>query len=294
MRVAGVAYSTSMPRAPGSISLEVHSTINGDASGGTSLAAALTSQRDVLHTVRDAAPSTATATSSTHDMRVLLVEDDRRLAEVIASGLRRHAFAVDVAYDGDDAVYQAAINPYDVIVLDVSLPRRDGMSVCREVRRRGGATRIIMLTARDTVEDRVQGLDVGADDYLTKPFAFPELLARIRALLRRRGDVQPDAITVGDLTLDTRGQRAHVAGRLVPLTTKEYALLEFLARNAGRVVGRAEISDHVWDDNYDPASNLIESYINRLRRKLDAMGQGTLIHTRRGAGYVLDESTEVR
>ena len=227
-------------------------------------------------------------------MRVLLVEDDRRLAEVIASGLRRHAFAVDVAYDGDDAVYQAAINPYDVIVLDVSLPRRDGISVCREVRRRGSATRIIMLTARDTVEDRVGGLDVGADDYLTKPFAFPELLARIRALLRRRGDVQPDAITVGDLTLDTRGQRAHVAGRLVPLTTKEYALLEFLARNAGRVVGRAEISDHVWDDNYDPASNLIESYINRLRRKLDAMGQGTLIHTRRGAGYVLDESTEVR
>ncbi len=225
-------------------------------------------------------------------MRVLLVEDDDRLAEVIAAGLRERAFAVDTARDGDTAIYLAAINPYDVIVLDISLPKRDGLSVCREVRRRGNAARIILLTARDTVDDRVRGLDVGADDYLTKPFAFSELVARIHALLRRHGDVRADVINVGDLELDTRGQRARRAGVLLALTTKEYALLEFLARNAGRVVGRAEISDHVWDDNYDPASNLIESYINRLRSKLGANGRDALIYTRRGAGYVLEVPTD--
>jgi two-component system copper resistance phosphate regulon response regulator CusR len=220
-------------------------------------------------------------------MRVLLVEDDPTLADVLARGLRGHAYAVDVAHDGDAAVYQAAINPYDAIVLDVMLPKRDGFAVCREVRRRGSTARILMLTARDTVEDRVEGLDLGADDYLTKPFDFAELLARLRALLRRGAEMQPTSLVVGDLELDTRGQRARRAGRAVGLTTKEYALLEFLARNAGRVVGRAEISDHVWDDNYDPASNLIESYVNRLRRKIDTPDVVPLIHTRRGAGYVL-------
>lgn len=225
-------------------------------------------------------------------MRILLVEDDPLLVDVVASGLRAHAFAVDVARDGDAAVYQAAINPYDVVILDITLPKRDGFAVCREVRRRGGTARILMLTARDTVEDRVAGLDFGADDYMTKPFDFVELLARIRALLRRGGDVQPSTLCVRDLELDTRGQTAKRAGRAVPLTTKEYALLEFLTRNAGRVVGRAEISDHVWDDNYDPVSNLIESYINRLRRKIDVPGTMPLIHTRRGAGYMLGPSTD--
>lgn len=225
-------------------------------------------------------------------MRILLVEDDPQLVDVVASGLRARSFAVDVARDGDDAVYQAAITPYDVIILDIALPRRDGFEVCREVRRRGATARILMLTARDTVEDRVAGLDLGADDYLTKPFDFTELLARIRALLRRGGDVQPSTLCVADLELDTRGQTAKRAGRAVPLTTKEYALLEFLTRNAGRVVGRAEISDHVWDDNYDPVSNLIESYINRLRRKVDVAGMMPLIHTRRGAGYMLGPSAK--
>jgi two-component system copper resistance phosphate regulon response regulator CusR len=151
-------------------------------------------------------------------------------------------------------------------------------------------TPVLMLTARDAVRDRITGLDTGADDYLTKPFEFGELLARLRALLRRGPVLAPAVLRVADLELDTHAQRATRAGREVALTTREYALLEFLARNAGRVVGRAEISDHVWDDNYDPVSNLIESYINRLRKKLDAPGLSALIHTRRGAGYVLGDA----
>ena len=223
-------------------------------------------------------------------MRILLVEDDAVIASSLSKGLREEAYAVDVATDGDAAVSQAAINPYDAIVLDVMLPKRDGFAVCRELRQRGLTTPVLMLTARDTVRDRITGLDTGADDYLTKPFEFGELLARLRALLRRGPALAPTVLRVADLEVDTRAQRAMRAGREVALTTREYALLEFLARNAGRVVGRAEISDHVWDDNYDPVSNLIESYINRLRRKLDAPGLPPLIHTRRGAGYVLAEA----
>ena len=219
-------------------------------------------------------------------MRILLVEDDRALADVVARGLREQAYAVDVVADGNAAVYQAAVVPYDAIVLDVTLPGRDGFAVCREIRRRGLDVRIVILTARDTVLDRVAGLDSGADDYLVKPFDFAELLARLRALLRRGAAVRPSTIHVGDLAVDTLAQRVTRAGEPVSLTTKEYALLEFLARNAGRVVGRAEISEHVWDDRYDPFSNLIESYVNRLRRKLDGGGRTPLIHTRRGAGYL--------
>jgi two-component system copper resistance phosphate regulon response regulator CusR len=221
-------------------------------------------------------------------MRILLVEDDAVIASSLSKGLREEAYAVDVASDGDAAVYQAAINPYDAIVLDVMLPKRDGFAVCRELRRRGMTTPVLMLTARDAVSDRIAGLDTGADDYLTKPFELGELLARLRALLRRGPALAPAVLRVADLELDTHAHRATRAGRDVSLTTREYALLEFLARNAGRVVGRAEISDHVWDDNYDPASNLIESYINRLRRKLELPGLPPLIHTRRGAGYVLE------
>jgi DNA-binding response OmpR family regulator len=224
-------------------------------------------------------------------MRILLVEDDAVIASSLSKGLREEAYAVDVATDGDAAVYQAAVNPYDAIVLDVMLPKRDGFAVCRELRQRGLTTPVLMLTARDAVSDRIAGLDTGADDYLTKPFELGELLARLRALLRRGPALAPTVLRVADLELDTHGHRATRAGREVALTTREYALLEFLARNAGRVVGRAEISDHVWDDNYDPVSNLIESYINRLRKKLDAPGLPPLIHTRRGAGYVLEGPT---
>ncbi len=220
-------------------------------------------------------------------MRILLVEDDIVLAGVLAAGLRAQTYAVDLAQDGNTAVYQAAVNSYDAIVLDVMLPLRDGLSVCAEVRRRGSSARILMLTARDTIDDRVAGLDAGADDYLVKPFDFAELLARLRALLRRGDEIRPLLLAVGDLVLDTRGQLATRASIPLGLTTKEYALLEFLARRAETVVGRAEISEHVWDDSYDPCSNLIESYVNRLRRKVDRDGMTPLIHTRRGAGYVL-------
>jgi DNA-binding response OmpR family regulator len=226
------------------------------------------------------------------DMRLLLVEDDVRIARFVAKGLREQAYAVDVAATGDDALYQAAINTYDLVILDVMIPGRDGFEVCRELRNSGQRLPILMLTARDAVEDRITGLDHGADDYLIKPFEFRELLARLRALLRRSGEFRPAKIMVADLVLDTGAQSASRGGCAIVLTAKEYALLEFLARNAGRVVGRAEIAEHVWDETFDPFSNLIEVYINRLRRKIDGDSPKLLLHTRRGAGYVLGTATE--
>jgi DNA-binding response OmpR family regulator len=224
-------------------------------------------------------------------MRLLLAEDDRYLSAMLSKGLREHAYAVDVVPDGDAAIGLSAINEYDVIMLDVMMPKRDGFAVCRELRRRGIAAPVLMLTARDSVSDKVEGLDAGADDYLAKPFEFAELLARLRALLRRARDIREPEITVADLIVDTRGQTARRGGTLLPLTTKEYALLEYLARNVGRVVGRADISAHVWDDNHDPGSNAIDVCVTRLRRKVDS-GRAPLIHTRRGAGYVLAQLNE--
>ncbi len=229
--------------------------------------------------------------TSEETVRVLLAEDDVYLSAMLAKGLREHAYAVDVAADGDAALYQAAVNEYDLIILDVLMPGRDGFAVCRELRQRGGTMPVLMLTARDAVSDRIEGLDAGADDYLAKPFDFSELLARMRALLRRAREVRPEEITIGDLVVDTRGQVARRSGRVLALTTKEYALLEYLAQNAGRVVGRADICAHVWDDNHDPFSNAIEVYIGRLRRKVDGDGS-PLIHTRRGAGYLLSAMAE--
>ena len=224
-------------------------------------------------------------------MRILVVEDDVAIASVLVRGLRELSFAVDHASDGEQAEYLGAVNPYDAVVLDLALPKKDGMQVCRTLRRRGSETRILMLTARDAVRDRVEGLNAGADDYLVKPFAFEELVARLRALMRRKGEVMDRRLVVRDLELDTHAQRAARAGIALALTTREYALLEFLVRNVNRVVGRREISEHVWDDNYDPASNLIDSYINRLRRKVDSAFDLPLIETRRGAGYVLVDHT---
>src|SRR5271163_4745364 len=220
-------------------------------------------------------------------MRLLLVEDDARIARFVAKGLREQAYAVDVATNGDDALYQAAINTYDLIVLDVMIPGRDGFAVCRELRAAGQKIPILMLTAKDAVEDRIAGLDFGADDYLTKPFEFRELLARLRALLRRSTELHPPSLRVGDLVLDTAAQSAMSGGHAISLTHKEYALLEYLVRNAGRVVSRADIAEHVWDETFDPFSNLIEVYINRLRRKIDPDGNSELLQTRRGAGYIL-------
>ena len=220
-------------------------------------------------------------------MRVLLVEDEPRMADVIAKGLREHSYAVDVAGDGDAALYQTAINDYDVIVLDVLLPLRDGFEVCRQLRAQGNVTPILMLTARATIEDRIVGLDSGADDYLTKPFAFRELLARLRALLRRGRELRRMQLRVADLMIDTTSHRASRNENEIELTAKEYALLECLARREGQLVSRAEIAEHVWDDSFDPFSNAIEVYINRLRRKIDEGHGVKLIHTRRGEGYLL-------
>ena len=220
-------------------------------------------------------------------MRLLLVEDDTKLSDMLARSLREQGYAVDVSPDGSDAVYQASVNEYDALILDVNLPKQSGLEVSRSLRAKGRAMPILMLTARDTVVDRVTGLDAGADDYLVKPFELDELYARLRALMRRMPALLPTTLTVDDLVIDTRGQDVSRGGERIPLTTKEYVMLEYLARNAGRVIGRAELCEHVWDANHDPFSNAIEVYINRLRKKIDG-GAGTpLIHTRRGAGYLL-------
>jgi DNA-binding response OmpR family regulator len=220
-------------------------------------------------------------------MRVLLVEDDIRIAHFVAKGLREQSYAVDVVGTGEEALYRAAINIYDLAILDVMIPPPDGFTVCKELRKSGQRLPILMLTARDAVDDRITGLDHGADDYLTKPFEFRELLARLRALLRRTGGLLPAELVIADLVVDTVGQNVSRDGRVISLTAKEYALLEFLARNAGRVVGRAEIAEHVWNEEFDPFSNLIEVYVNRVRRKIDAGSATPLLSTRRGAGYVL-------
>lgn len=222
-------------------------------------------------------------------MRVLLVEDDDRIAAFVAKGLRENSYAVDAASDGYEATYMSSINSYDLFILDVNLPKQDGFEVCRQLRESGNNKPILMLTARDSVEDRISGLDTGADDYLTKPFAFDELLARLRALLRRQNEIRSPQIVVADLQIDTMSRTVQRGGKHIELTTKEYSLIEFLAINKGRVVGREEISEHVWDDSFDPFSNLIEVYIKRLRSKLDEGYEMQLIHTRRGAGYILND-----
>ena len=222
-------------------------------------------------------------------MRVLLAEDDERIASFVAKGLRENAYAVDVAPDGDEALYRASINTYDLFVLDVNMPAKDGFEVCRGLREAGNKNPILMLTARDAVEDRVAGLDTGADDYLTKPFEFRELLARLRALSRRQSELRTPKISTGDLEIDTVAQTVRRAGRSVDLTSKEYSLIEFMGLNKGKVIGREEISEHVWDESFDPFSNLIEVYIKRLRKKLDEGHAVQLIHTRRGSGYILND-----
>ncbi|MFL6257854.1 MAG: response regulator [Pyrinomonadaceae bacterium] len=227
-------------------------------------------------------------------MRILLVEDDARIARFVSQALREQAYAVDATADGEDALYKAAVNDYDAVILDVMIPSRDGFEVCRELRASGSSVPVIMLTARDAVPDRVAGLDSGADDYLTKPFEVAELLARLRALLRRGRAVRPALVTAADLRIDTRAHAVTRAGRQIELTAKEYALLEYLARERGRVLTRAEIAEHVWDENFDPFSNLIDVNINRLRRKIDDGFAPPLIHTRRGEGYMLATPEDLR
>jgi DNA-binding response OmpR family regulator len=221
-------------------------------------------------------------------MRVLLVEDEPAAALVLAKGLREQSYAVDVAADGDAAVFQVGTNDYAAVILDVMLPKRDGFAVCRTIRDSGSAVPILMLTARDAVEARIQGLDCGADDYLVKPFDLGELLARLRALVRRgRQPLLPERLIAGPLTIDTRSRQVRIRGADVLLTAKEYALLEYFVRRAGDVVSRADISEHVWDEHHDPLSNVVDVYVQRLRRKLDRSSGESLIRTRRGEGYQL-------
>ena len=223
-------------------------------------------------------------------MRVLLVEDEPRVANFISKGLRDNAFAVDVAVTGESALYQVEINTYDGLILDVMIPEKDGFEVCRELREKGHNIPILMLTARDAVEDRIAGLDFGADDYLTKPFAFGELVARLRAILRRREkSLLPRRIVVADLEVDTHSRKAWRSGKEIPLTAKEFTVLEYLAQNKGRVVGREELSEHCWDETYDPFTNTIEVFINRLRKKIDCGNKRPLLATKRGAGYFLED-----
>jgi two-component system, OmpR family, copper resistance phosphate regulon response regulator CusR len=222
-------------------------------------------------------------------MRVLLVEDDPELAAVVGSGLAEEGFQLAQAATYEAAQSRAVLGAYDVIVLDVMLPGGSGFDLCRALRSRGIGTPVLMLTARDAVDDRVRGLDSGADDYLTKPFAFRELVARIRALARRRPTPLPDVMRVADLEVDLRSRRVTRGGHPIELTAKEFALLELFVRHRGEVVDRAMITAHVWDENHDPFTNVLEVLVRRLRRKIDDPFSAKLIHTLRGAGYRLSE-----
>jgi len=221
-------------------------------------------------------------------MRVLLVEDERATARFLAKGLREDAYAVDVVHDGVAAAERLADADYDIVVLDVMLPGRNGLDVCRDLRACGKDVAVLMLTARDGVDARIAGLDGGADDYVTKPFDFRELLARIRALVRRRSvPVAPDRVCAGRLTIEIRTRELFINGERVPLTAREFALLDHLMRRQGQVVSRTDIAQHVWDDSYDTLSNVIDVYVQRLRRKIDVPGEPSLIRARRGEGYQL-------
>ena len=222
-------------------------------------------------------------------MRILLVEDQPKLARAVSRGLEREGYAVDVAGRGDDALFQARVYEYDAVVLDVLLPGGNGFEVCRTLRDDGCWSPILMLTARDRVEDRIRGLDAGADDYLVKPFAFGELLARLRALIRRTPSERPAVLRIGDLMIDPATRTVTRDDRPVDLTAREFAVLEFLARHAGEVVTRTQMIEHVWDRNFEGASNIVDVYVGYLRRKLEQPFGRPLIRTIRGAGYALED-----
>lgn len=223
-------------------------------------------------------------------MRILVVEDEKKVARFIQQGLEEEHYAVDVALDGEKGLDMAGAQHYDLIILDVMLPKMSGIDVMKRLRERNGSTPTLMLTAKTSTEDKVAGLDSGADDYLTKPFAFAELLARIRSLLRRGSNDKSTILSVADLELDTVTHKAKRGTRTVDLTAKEYALLEYFLRNKDRVLSRTIISEHIWDYSFDTGTNIIDVYVNHLRNKLDEDTDKKLIHTVRGVGYVLKET----
>ena len=220
-------------------------------------------------------------------MRILVIEDEVKIAQFIKRGLKEEGYAVDVAGDGEEGHFMLSSNEYDAIILDLMLPKIDGLTLCRQLRKEGNQTPIIMLTAKDTVKDKVKGLDSGADDYLPKPFAFEELLARVRVLLRKKDSRVQTQLKVDELTLDLLTHKVTRGDREIDLTVKEYALLEYLMRNAGNIVTRTMISEHVWDINFDTFTNVIDVYINYLRNKVDSGFADKMIHTVRGKGYLL-------
>jgi heavy metal response regulator len=222
-------------------------------------------------------------------MRVLVIEDEEKIAGFIKRGLKEEGYSVDVAGDGERGCFLASTQDYDLIVLDIKLPKMDGLTVCRTLREEKSSVPVLMLTVKDSVQDKVAGLDSGADDYLTKPFAFEEFLARCRALLRKRESQPLTKLQAGDLVLDLLSHTVTRAGRDILLTPKEFALLEYLMRCQGSVVTRTMISEHVWDVNFDTFSNVIDVYVNYLRNKIDRGYSKPLIHTLRGRGYVLKE-----
>ena len=221
-------------------------------------------------------------------MRILIVEDEKKAATFLRKGLTESGFVVDVADNGEDGLFKALTFQHDLLILDAMLPQRDGWSVLTEVRRRGKSLPVLFLTARDAVADRVRGLELGADDYLVKPFAFTELLARVRALLRRRAERQPDILQVADLRIDLLGHKAHRGAQRLELAPKEFALLSLLARHCGEVLSRLVIAEQVWDMNFESDSNVVDVAVRRLRRKIDDPFPMKLVHTVRGMGYVLN------
>lgn len=221
-------------------------------------------------------------------MKILLVEDEAKTAAYLSNGLSENGFVVDITHTGDDGLHEALTGTYDLILLDVMLPRQDGWSVLSKLRASGGATPVVFLTARDSVQDRVKGLELGADDYLIKPFAFSELLARMRSVLRRGPSRQTNVLRVGDLDVDIVRHHAVRAGRRLELTAKEFLLLSLFVRRAGEVLSRATIAEQVWDMNFDPGTNVVDVHVRRLRAKVDDPFERKLIHTVRGRGYVLE------
>ncbi|MEK7773649.1 MAG: response regulator transcription factor [Deltaproteobacteria bacterium] len=221
-------------------------------------------------------------------MRILVIEDEKKVAGFIKTGLEQESYAVDIAYDGIEGEHFAQVNEYDAVILDIMLPKKSGFEVLKELKALGVKAPVLLLTARDSVEDRVKGLDLGADDYLTKPFAFEELLARLRVLMRRGGYGSP-ALKFADLSLDPATRKARRGDVEIELTVKEYALLEYLLRHPNRVLTRTLIAEHVWDQSFDTETNVVDVYINHLRNKIDKDFPCKLIHTVRGVGYVLKE-----